>query len=493
MTPPTYRNRPSKSQGLSKLISLTVGIGLGAAVLMTVASPPMSEPASKPASASQTLALPAADAAPGALRVLAQLNPASYDILGWAAGTVGGQGGRIIRVRNLKESGPGSYREAVEAEGPRIVVFEVGGVIDMGGKNLTIRHPYLTVAGQTAPKPGITIIKGQTNIATHQVIIQHLMIRPGEFGRAKRSGSDQDGIGTVGAPGGAHHVIVDHCSFSWATDENLSASGPRFEGAKPEEWRRNTSHAITYSYNLIYEGLANSVHNKGEHSKGSLIHDNANGILLYANIYASNQERNALFKGGVRAAMVNNLIYNPGAKAVHYNLVAHEWVGREPQTGWVTLVGNVYRQGPDSKPNTPLFALGGVGDVELFLQDNLAVDDVGKPLAQTGLYTASQARILQAGKPYLPDDIQVFPVQKLERELPLAAGARPWDRDPIDFKLLSDVAESRGKIIDSELDNAHGYPRYAPTSKAFNPAEWQLQDMSPKAGWGSLFQLVASH
>ncbi|MDC8772891.1 pectate lyase family protein [Roseateles albus] len=493
MTPPTYRNRPTKSQGLSKLISLAVGIGLGAAVLMTVASPPMSEPASKPASASQTLALPAADAAPGALRVLAQLNPASYDILGWAAGTVGGQGGRIIRVRNLKESGPGSYREAVEAEGPRIVVFEVGGVIDMGGKNLTIRHPYLTVAGQTAPKPGITVVKGQTNIATHQVIIQHLMIRPGEFGRAKKSGADQDGIGTVGAPGGAHHVIVDHCSFSWATDENLSASGPRFDGANPDEWRRNTSHAITYSYNLIYEGLANSVHNKGEHSKGSLIHDNANGILLYANIYASNQERNALFKGGVRAAMVNNLIYNPGAKAVHYNLVAHEWVGHAPQTGWVTLVGNVYRQGPDSKPNTPLFALGGVGDVELFLQDNLAVDDVGKPLAQTGLYTASQARILQAGKPYLPDDIQVFPVHLLERELPLAAGARPWDRDPIDFKLLSDVAESRGKIIDSELENAHGYPRYAPTSKAFNPAEWQLQDMSPKAGWGSLFQPAASH
>jgi hypothetical protein len=69
------------------------------------------------------------------------------------------------------------------------------------------------------------------------------------------------------------------------------------------------------------------VHAKGEHSKGTLVHDNATGVLLLGNLYASNRERNALFKGGVHAAMVNNLIYNPGAKAVHYNLVAHEWEG----------------------------------------------------------------------------------------------------------------------------------------------------------------------
>ncbi|MES2581855.1 MAG: pectate lyase [Pseudomonadota bacterium] len=413
----------------------------------------------------------------------AQMNPYTYDTQGWATGTRGGQGGRIIRVTHLNASGPGSYREAVEAEGPRIVVFEVGGVIDMGGKNITIKNPYLTIAGQTAPAPGITVIKAETSISTHNVIVQHMMFRPGEFGRAKRSGHDQDGISTQG---NAHHVIVDHCSLSWATDENLSVGGPRFDGASPSDWRRNTSHAITFSYNLIYEGLANSVHDKGEHSKGSLVHDNANGILLYGNIYASNRERNALFKGGVQAAMVNNLIFNPGLKAVHYNLVAHEWSGHEYQTGKVTLVGNVYRHGPDTKANTPLFALGGHGDVELYLQDNIAIDDVGHPVAQTGVYTASQARILAVGKPYLPGDIKTYPVRDLERALPLAAGARPWARDPIDFKLLSDVAEGRGQIIDSEVDNAMGYPRYLPTSRPFVEADWNLADMSPKAGWASL-------
>jgi len=415
----------------------------------------------------------------------AQLNRASFDAAGWAADTRGGRGGRIIKVTNLSANGPGSYREAIETEGPRIVVFEVGGVIDMAGRNMTIRHPFLTIAGQTAPDPGITVIKAETNIATHDVIIQHLMFRPGEFGRAKRSGADQDGVSTVGS---AHRVIVDHCSFSWATDENLSVGGPRFGGATPEDWRRNTSHQITYSHNLIYEGLAHSVHEKGEHSKGTLVHDNATGILLYANLYASNLERNALFKGGVQAAMVNNMIYNPGAKAVHYNLVAHEWQGHAYQTGKVTLVGNVYRQGPDTRPNTPLFALGGHGDVELFLRDNIAVDDGGKAVAQTGVYTAGRARIVKAAEAYLPAGLPIIPAERLEDELPLTVGARPWARDPIDFKLLSDVAESRGKTIDSERENAMGYPAYPPTRRPFVAADWNLHDMSPSAGWDSLFK-----
>lgn len=413
----------------------------------------------------------------------ASFNPTTYDTEGWAQGTVGGRGGRIIRVRNLNAAGPGSLREALAAEGPRIVVFEVGGVIDLQGQSLRIANPYITVAGQTAPNPGITLIKGGIGIAAHQVIVQHVMIRPGEYGRPKRGGGDHDGIATHGA---AHHVIVDHCSLSWATDENLSVGGPRFDGGGADEWRRNTSHAITYSYNLIYEGLAHSVHAKGEHSKGTLVHDNATGILLFGNVYASNRERNALFKGGAQAAMVNNLIFNPGAKAAHYNLVAHEWLGHDYVTGKVTLVGNVYRHGPDTKSNTPLFALGGHGDVELYLQDNIAVDDVGRAVAHTGVYTASRARILPAEKPYLPPDIRVYPVQDLERALPLVAGARPWARDPIDFKLLSDVAEGRGQIIDSEVDNAMGYPLYPPTSRPFREADWNLDDMSPKAGSASL-------
>ncbi|MEL0251333.1 MAG: pectate lyase, partial [Novosphingobium sp.] len=85
--------------------------------------------------------------------------------------TKGGATGRIIRVTTLAKAGPGSLAEALAAKGPRTVVFEVGGTIDMGRDTLEITEPFLTVAGQTAPSPGITIIKGGIDLKTHDVIL----------------------------------------------------------------------------------------------------------------------------------------------------------------------------------------------------------------------------------------------------------------------------------------------------------------------------------
>jgi hypothetical protein len=408
---------------------------------------------------------------------------------GWAVGTQGGRGGRVLRVNNLNASGPGSLRAAVEARGPRNVVFEVGGVIDLQGQNLDIRQPFLTLAGQTAPAPGITLIKGQVRVGTHDVIVQHLRFRPGAWGRPARSGGDQDGLSTTG---GAHHVIVDHCSFSWATDENLSVSGPRFDGATPEAWRRATSHHISYSHNLIYEGLSNSVHQKGEHSKGTLVHDNATGVLLHANVLASNRERNALFKGGVHAAMVNNLIHNSGRRAIHYGLQAAEWVGRPHQVGRLALVGNVLQHGPGTTPGLALFTLDGQGDVELHLHQNLALDREGRALPLTAVHKPGGARIIEtaaAGAP-LPRDLRLLPVEQLAQQLQRAAGARPWDRDAADQRLLAEVAAGRGRLIDdeSEVGGLPLNPPDAPLPRPFVAADWQLHDMSPRAGWASLFR-----
>jgi lysophospholipase L1-like esterase/pectate lyase len=424
---------------------------------------------------------------PGPVSVQQELNRATYDLPGWAVGTLGGRGGRVLRVTTLADSGPGSLRAAVQASGPRLVVFEVGGVIDLQGHALEVRNPFITLAGQTAPAPGITLIKGATVLRTHDVIVQHLAFRPGEYGRKKRGGGDQDGLSTAG---GAHHVIVDHCSFSWATDENLSISGPRFDGADLSAWQRNTSFDITYSHNLISEGLAHSVHPKGEHSKGSLVHDNATGVLLHGNLFASNNERNALFKGGVHAAMVNNLIVNPGARAVHYNLLASEWAGHPHEVGKIALVGNVLRHGPSTRPGTPLFSLGGQGSVELHLQDNLAADASGNPVPQTGRYTLGDAALLTPTEPYLPAGMRALPATLVEAAVLRAAGARPWSRDAIDSLLLSEVAEGRGAIIDSEAEHPLGHlhnPQQAPTRAAFVAADWNLADMSPRAGWDSLF------
>ncbi|CAN5718984.1 hypothetical protein BH23PLA1_BH23PLA1_34980 [soil metagenome] len=123
-------------------------------------------------------------------------------------------------------------------------------------------------------------------------------------------------------------MLIDHCSIAWATDENLSASGPRFDGENVEQWRQNTSHDITFSNCIIAEGLDDSTHAKGGHSKGSLIHDNASNIAIIGNLYASNVDRNPLFKGGARGVIVNNLSDNPRSRAVHYRLVSGEWGDR---------------------------------------------------------------------------------------------------------------------------------------------------------------------
>jgi hypothetical protein len=401
--------------------------------------------------------------------------PAFPGALGWAADTPGGRGGRILRVTSLASSGPGSLREAIETAGPRIVVFEVGGVIDLGRETLKVREPFLTIAGQTAPSPGVTLIRGGMDIVTHDVVIRHLRIRPGEAGAAKSSGWDEDGISTVAA----RNIIVDHCSITWATDENLSASGPRFTGATPDAWRAGTSHRITFSNNLLAEGLAHSTHSKLEHSKGSLIHDNVSDILIINNLYAHNVERSPLFKGGVRGAIVNNLIYNPGPRAIHYNLMAEEWAGHAYETGLMSVVGNVLRAGPSTPDQLAFFMLGGYGDVQLHLRDNIAVNRLGAPLPMIGRYTTSPARIIEAARPPVwPAGLAAMRAADVQRAVLANAGARPWDRDGHDVRIIADVAEGRGRIIDSEQE-VRGYPAPAPTRAPFNPALWNLNTMEP--------------
>lgn len=397
--------------------------------------------------------------------------------MGWAADTVGGRGGKIIKVTTLAPSGPGSLLEAIETDGPRIVVFEVGGVIDMQKQEIKITKPYLTIAGQTAPSPGITLIKTGIVVMTHDVIIQHIRVRAGSAGETK-PGWAPDALSTVNA----YNLIVDHCTFTWAVDENLSASGPRFTGKTPDEWRKNVSHRITFSNNIIAEGLAHSTHPKGEHSKGTLVHDNVTDILIVGNLYAHNYERNPLFKGGVRGMVINNLIYNPGARAVHYNLIPEEWYGREYQLGRIVMIGNVLRGGPSTHPNLPLFMLGGSGDIEMYEEDNIAVDWAGNPLPKFGRYTTSAAKIIPIPKPKLPTGVAPIPAIQVEESVIRNAGARPWDRDPIDSRIVADTVEGRGEIIDHE-DQVGGYPKYSETRQPFNPKDWDLETMTPKVAF----------
>jgi len=386
--------------------------------------------------------------------------PCRYQI-GWTRDVRGGLGGEIIRVTTLASDGPGSLREALGVARPRVIVFEVAGVIDLGTESLHIDEPFVTVAGQTAPSPGITLIRAGLKISAHDVVLQHLRIRPGEAGQSR--GWEPDGISTDSA----HDVVVDHCSVTWAIDENLSASGPRFEGETPEQWRENTSHRITFSHNIIAEGLSKSTHSKGEHSKGTLVHDNVTNILIYNNLYASNLDRNPLFKGGSRGAVVNNFIANPGYAAISYFLLPWEWGAKPFQTGMMSIVGNVFHYGADTLSFVPL--LWTLGPLEVFFADNLMESLSGDEIPRMG--GISLGRVETESPPTWPEEFTASPSADVLQMVRDSVGARPWERDAIDERIVDQALSGTLRHIDHE-DEGGGYPQYTPTSAPFDPASW---------------------
>lgn len=385
-----------------------------------------------------------------------------YGVEGWATHTQGGLGGKILRVTNLNASGVGSFAAAIAVSGPRIIVFEVGGVINLNGYSISLNNPYVTIAGQTAPGKGITLINGGMNIQAHDVIMQHIRIRPGATGHLVGAW-EPDAMTT----NGAGNVIIDHCSFSWAVDENCSASGPRFEGTTPEDWRNNTSHAVTISNNIISEGLSNSTHTKGEHSKGTLVHDNTKEIAILNNLYAHNKDRNPLFKGGARGVVVNNYIYNPGVAAVKFGLVDSEWLGYVKDTGKISIVGNFFKYGPST--SSIVFCNIGNGPCEVFLSDNISLNRVGGPVTE---YKGDLAKRVFV-KPVWNENIHVLPATNVQQNIIRNAGARPWDRDEIDTRILLEVLTGNGSIIDSET-SVGGYPNHPVVYRPFIDAEWNM-------------------
>lgn len=399
--------------------------------------------------------------------MMIQYASAQYEIpsnIAFGNATKGGLNGKIIRVTNLNATGPGSLREAIEAKGPRIVVFEVGGIIDLNKGQLEVREPFLTIAGQTAPSPGITIIKGGFWINTHDILIQHIRVRPGDAGEPKRSGWSPDGLTTSG--GDAYNVLVDHCSFAWAVDENLSASGERTEG--PD----STSHNITFSNNIIAECLSNSSHEKGPHSKGTLIHDFCRDIAIVGNLFAHNGMRNPYFKAHSTGVIVNNLIYNPGRVAIQLFYSKSEWKNTryEPENCRVSIVGNVLYAGKNTNEKMALVAAMG----DAFMKDNLAFDAEGMALP----LTYGNINILSE-KPVWPTGLMPLPADEVVGYITGHVGARPKERDVVDKRIIQDFLDKKGQILDSQ-DEVGGYPKHKATYRKLEVPEenidsWLMQ------------------
>ena len=205
----------------------------------------------------------------------------------------------LFIVSSLTNSGPGSLRDCVEAEGPRVCAFEVSGEIALK-KDLKITNPFISIAGQTAPSGGVRLSGAGLVVETHDVLLQHLEIRVGDLLVGPAAGG-RDGLRIGAENREAYNVMVDHVSVSWAIDENGSTAGA--------VW------ATTISNSIFAESLNNSIHPKGAHSKGFMVGDGANEISFVSNILSKNHERNPYLKPGVKVQFLNNIVYGWGGSS----------------------------------------------------------------------------------------------------------------------------------------------------------------------------------
>ncbi|MBX7256022.1 MAG: right-handed parallel beta-helix repeat-containing protein [Candidatus Hydrogenedentes bacterium] len=363
---------------------------------------------------------------------------------GFGATTPAGRGGLLIRVTTLAPDGPGSLREALDYAGPRAVIFEVSGIIELDSP-LVIREPFATISGQTAPSPGITLSGAGLIVQTHDVLMQHLRIRVGD-NPDSQAGDQRDALGLIGAPEGTpevFNVVVDHCSLSWATDENVST------------WYHGV-HDVTFRHCIISEGLSHSLHPEGEHSKGMLIGDHSRRIAAIGNLFAHNTERNPLIKGDVSALIANNLIFNPKRFAIHLS---------DPENSGVsmaTIIGNVLVRGKDSNPGMGIInlLLSAKPGTVVYARDN-AVRKSGplSPVAPLGNDDAI---------PVLLSPLTLQPTNAVTSWVLEHAGARPTDRDSVDARVVKDVSDGMGRIIDSPTD-VGGLPPTTPASRTLSP------------------------
>ncbi len=361
------------------------------------------------------------------------------------AETGGGLSGKVLRVTTLAVDGPGSLRAAVEATGPRLIVFEVGGVIDLRGQTFVLRNPHVTIAGQTAPDPGITLIRGGLIVETHDVIIQHLAVRPGD-GKGMTITGDwtPDALGVRRSSAGpVYDVVFEHCSATWAVDENLSVSGPADISAT--DGPGATAHDITLRHCLIAEALSRATHSKGEHSKGTLVHDGVRNVTIEGCLYAHNRERNPRLKGGTSTVVRESLMYNWGSACVG---VGARGAKRMLEPAAVVLAGNVAIAGPDTRGRFFVKSVDPGGRVAM--RDNVVI---GAKLADDSVVVLP------------PPELSVMSPWDAAMRVLRAAGSRPAKRDPIDTRIVRSVIDGTGSIIDSQ-EEVGGYPLRKATKRS---------------------------
>lgn len=366
---------------------------------------------------------------------------------GFGKYTSGGRGGQVIKVTNLKDSGPGSLREAVSKKFPRIIVFEVDGTIHLNSKLNILGN--ITIAGQSAPGDGICIADQSVQLAGDNIIIRYLRFRLGDqFQR----GEMVDGNGSDDALGGnkRKNIIIDHCSLSWSNDEVLSIYG---------------GDSTTLQWNLIAEPLNYSYHfEKGDkdfekHGYGGIW--GGKHLSAHHNMFAHCISRNPRFNGnraGSDQELVdfrNNLIYNWEHNSVYGG-----------ELGNYNIENNYYKPGPNTKVavqkrivNPSRDETNGLGIFYVtgnWVDGNESVSNNNQFGIEFDIKIAEIEK--KAAIALTPFAVMAIPNQSAKEaylSILKLVGAS-FKRDTLDQRLIQDVIQGKGKIIDVQGGFDHG-------------------------------------
>ena len=354
---------------------------------------------------------------------------ASSAIAGYGRNTVGGSGGRNVLVTNLKDSGLGSLRHALEAAGGRrIVRFRVHGTIALQSP-IKIKNPYITVKGGTAPGDGIQVRGNAIIVVTHDVILKNLRIRPGDAMLSSIQARDVDALTLNGVGKNVYNVVLDHLSLLWGPDiGGLAMLG--------------NVHNVTVQYSIMGEGLYHSRHPEG--GLGGDGHSTAVNVMpykfaaapqkitFYRNLITTSDTRNPRLQGVSCVDLVNNVIYNWGDLAASGN----------PHS--LNIVNNWFRAGPRMKtrywyrPQTSSAVPSKIRD-GVFTDGNRSDGFRGRRAPDTVQYAATPRCGGYSKRPW--------PVRGVFFSVMTNVGARLPVLDSVDRRVISNVRHRTGPFF----------------------------------------------
>ncbi len=383
---------------------------------------------------------------------------------GFGQYTTGGRGGRVIVVNNLNDDGPGSLRKAVQAKGPRIIVFAVSGTIHLQSK-LEIKG-NVTIAGQTAPGDGICLADHPVSLSGDNIIVRYLRFRMGDKNQNKGM---VDGGGGDDAFGGSRrkNIIIDHCSMSWSTDEAFSV----YNGD-----------STTLQWNLIAEPLNYSYHfETGDkdferHGYGGIW--GGKHTSAHHNLFAHCNSRNPRFDG-IRNISEENVDFR--------NNVIYNWGGNNAYAGEggnYNIVNNYYRCGPETKKNVkyqvvnpwskpPKIAYGKWFVDGNYVDGSQEVSSNNWQGVRMGGKNVDDPAQAKATAPFSTVPVTTQPAKEAFELVLKKVGCSLPKRDTLDERIIDDVKHRKGRFIDVQGGYPHGTP-YEATVNA-----WPVLNATP--------------